>query len=80
MNSLVVRCAEEAAVSAGGALAVDRTAFSDVMTKAIRALPNVTVVTGEVTGAAAGRCDRSDGPLTSEALPRPSGGCAEKNT
>ena len=68
MNSLVVRCAEETAVSAGGALAVDRTAFSDAMTKAIRALPNVTVVTGEVTELPQGDVIVATGPLTSEGL------------
>ena len=64
MDSLVVRCAEQTAVSAGGALAVDREAFSDAMTKAIRELSNVIVASG---------------PLTSEALSETIGRlCGEK--
>ena len=35
-DSLILRCAEESAVAAGGALAVDRTRFSDLVTEAIR--------------------------------------------
>ena len=79
MDSLVVRCAEQTAVSAGGALAVDREAFSDSMTKAIRELPNVTVVTGEVTELPAGNVIVASGPLTSEALSETIGRlCGEK--
>ena len=79
MNSLVVRCAEQTAVSAGGALAVDREAFSDAMTKAIRELPNVTVVTGEVTELPEGDAIVASGPLTSEALSETIGRlCGEK--
>lgn len=79
MDSLVVRCAEQTAVSAGGALAVDREAFSDAMTKAIRELPNVTVVTGEVTELPAGNVIVASGPLTSEALSETIGRlCGEK--
>ena len=79
MGSLVVRCAEETAVSAGGALAVDREAFSDAMTRAIRALPNVTVVNGEVTELPQGDVIVATGPLTSEALSESIGRlCGEK--
>ena len=79
MDSLVVRCAEQTAVSAGGALAVDREAFSDAMTKAIRELSNVTVVTGEVTELPAGNVIVASGPLTSEALSETIGRlCGEK--
>ena len=79
MGSLVVRCAEETAVSAGGALAVDREAFSDAMTRSIRALPNVTVVNGEVTELPQGDVIVATGPLTSEALSESIGRlCGEK--
>lgn len=81
MDSLVVRCAEETAVSAGGALAVDREAFSDAMTKAIRELPNVTVVTGEVTELPAGECHRGQRAADpARRFPKRSGGCAGKST
>lgn len=67
-DSLVIRCAEKTAVSAGGALAVDRTAFSDAMTCEIRALPNVTIVNREVTELPQGEVIIATGPLTSQAL------------
>ena len=67
-DSLVIRCAEKTAVSAGGALAVDRMAFSDAMTREIRALPNVTVVNREVTELPQGEVIIATGPLTSQAL------------
>ena len=67
-DSLVIRCAEKTAVSAGGALAVDRTAFSDAMTCEIHALPNVTVVNREVTELPQGEVIIATGPLTSQAL------------
>ena len=66
-------------MSAGGALAVDREAFSDAMTRAIRALPNVTVVNGEVTELPQGDVIVATGPLTSEALSESIGRlCGEK--
>lgn len=68
MDSLVVRCAKESAVNAGGALAVDRTRFSDLMTAAILSLPNVTVFHEEITEIPQGNVIIASGPLTSEAL------------
>ena len=79
LGSLILSCADATRVEAGGALAVDREAFSDAMTKAIRELPNVTVVTGEVTELPAGNVIVASGPLTSEALSETIGRlCGEK--
>ncbi len=69
MGSLVLACADECAVPAGGALAVDRDIFSARITEKIRSHPLITVVEGEVTGLpAAGDVIVATGPLTSEAL------------
>ena len=44
LGSIIVKCAHENKVEAGGALAVDREGFSDAITKAIKSLPNVKIV------------------------------------
>ena len=41
MGSLVMRCADETRVPAGGALAVDRQGFSSLVTERIKAHPNI---------------------------------------
>lgn len=48
LGSLTVPCAEETAVPAGGALAVDREQFSDLVTERIRNHPNINVINGIV--------------------------------
>jgi methylenetetrahydrofolate--tRNA-(uracil-5-)-methyltransferase len=48
MDSLIVTSAREAAVPAGGALAVDRDRFSALVESRLDALPNVRVVRAEV--------------------------------
>ncbi len=68
LGSLIMMCAEETKVSAGGALAVDRTAFSDAVTRNISSEPLITVVSEEVTSVPDGDCIIATGPLTSDAL------------
>ena len=48
LGSLTVACAEATSVAAGGALAVDRTQFSDYITAKLRAHPNIEICEGEV--------------------------------
>ena len=67
-GSLILRCADETRVEAGGALAVDRGGFSKAVTDAIRSHPNITVVEGEVTAIPEGEVVVASGPLTSDAL------------
>ena len=67
-GSLILRCADETRVEAGGALAVDREGFSKAVTEAIRSHPNITVVEGEVTEIPEGEVIVASGPLTSDAL------------
>lgn len=69
LGGLVVRCADETQVEAGGALAVDREAFARRVTEHIRNHLNITVVPGEVTELPAeGEVIVATGPLTSDAL------------
>ena len=68
-GSLIMACADEHRVEAGGALAVDRHAFAAGVTEKIRSHPNITVVEGEVTEIPAeGNVIIASGPLTSDAL------------
>lgn len=68
-GSLILAMADAHAVPAGGALAVDRYAFSDAVTEKIRSHPNITVIEDEVTEIPAeGNVLIASGPLTSDAL------------
>lgn len=71
-DSLLLRCADETAVPAGHALAVDRGLFARRVTEAIEAEPNVVVKREEVTAIREGDADAltvvATGPLTSDAL------------
>ena len=69
VGSLILSCAEATRVQAGGALAVDRTGFSGLVTEKIRSHPNIRVVPGEVTELPrTGSAIVATGPLTSDAL------------
>ncbi|MCD8335344.1 MAG: methylenetetrahydrofolate--tRNA-(uracil(54)-C(5))-methyltransferase (FADH(2)-oxidizing) TrmFO [Clostridiales bacterium] len=68
-GSLIMAQADAHAVPAGGALAVDRYAFSEGVTQAIRSHPNITVVEQEVTELPPeGQVLVASGPLTSDPL------------
>ena len=69
MGSLIMACADEHRVPAGGALAVDRFGFSSAVTEKIRSHPNITVIGEEVTSIPGeGNVIVASGPLTSDAL------------
>ena len=68
LGSLILQCAGETRVEAGGALAVDRHGFAALVTERIRTHPNITVVEGEVTDIPGGEVVVASGPLTSDAL------------
>ena len=68
LGSLLVPCAEQCAVPAGGALAVDRDQFSRLVTQAIEDEPRITLRREEVTDLPAGPAIVTTGPLTSEPL------------
>ena len=68
LGSLIMRCAEENRVKAGGALAVDREAFAQAVTDAIKNHENITVVHQELTAIPEGPAIIATGPLTSDAM------------
>jgi len=68
LGSLLMRCAEETAVPAGGALAVDREAFASRVTEHIANHPNIRLIRKEVTSIPDGPVILATGPLTSPAL------------
>ena len=71
LGSLIMRCADSNQVPAGGALAVDRNAFSDAATQALEAHPLIAISRDEVAGLPPSDWDNvivATGPLTSPAL------------
>ena len=68
LDSLILRCALESRVPAGGALAVDRDRFSGLITEAIKSSPLVTFETGVVDAIPDAPCIIATGPLTDPAL------------
>lgn len=48
LGSLIMECADLTKVPAGGALAVDRDGFSQLVTEKIRSNPNIEVIEGEI--------------------------------
>lgn len=67
LGSLLLRCADQARVPAGSALAVDRDVFSTEADRLIHSHPNIQVVRGEVTEIPSPAVIAT-GPLTSESL------------
>lgn len=68
-ESIVINAADESAVPAGDALAVDREMFSDRVTRIIEDHPNIEVVREEVESIPTdGVCIIATGPLTSDKL------------
>ena len=68
LDSLIMACADETRVPAGGALAVDREGFTQLVTRRLLSLENLTYVPGEVTDVPHTPCVIATGPLTSGAL------------
>ncbi|MED4049205.1 FADH(2)-oxidizing methylenetetrahydrofolate--tRNA-(uracil(54)-C(5))-methyltransferase TrmFO [Priestia megaterium] len=68
LDSVIIRSADECAVPAGGALAVDRHEFAARVTESVKNHPNVTVVNEEITEIPQGPTIIATGPLTSKDL------------
>ena len=84
LDSLLIKCADETAVPAGQALAVDREKFSSLVTKKIKENPNIEIINEEYLGEELGfgksekkkvnseECNKiiviAKGPLTSSTL------------
>ncbi len=69
-GSLILACAGETRVEAGGALAVDRERFSRLVTERIRSRPEIEVVSREAAEVPEGPVIIATGPLTSDAMSR----------
>lgn len=67
-GSLCMECADLSQVPAGGALAVDRDKFSQLITEKIKAHKNITLIHKEVTEIPDGNVIIAAGPLASDAL------------
>ena len=68
LDSVIITSADKTAVPAGGALAVDRDDFSELVTKRVKEHPLVTVIEEEITEIPEGITVIATGPLTSEQL------------
>jgi methylenetetrahydrofolate--tRNA-(uracil-5-)-methyltransferase len=68
LNSMLLECAEESALPAGAALAVDREKFARLVTQRIEGNPNIEIVREEVKEIPNTPVIVASGPLTSESL------------
>ncbi len=68
LDSLILRCAEESAVPAGSALAVDREIFAQRVTQRIETHPKIDLVREEMLHISDQPTIVCSGPLTSDAL------------
>lgn len=69
-DSLIMKCADESAVPAGGALAVNRTVFAEKITEALKAFPNFTleIAEAEFPSDSPEQTILATGPLTSDKM------------
>ena len=70
LDSIIIKCADATQVPAGGALAVDRDKFSEMITETIKNHPNINVIGEELPKIPKGDVPVivATGPLTSDAL------------
>ncbi|HOH18562.1 MAG TPA: methylenetetrahydrofolate--tRNA-(uracil(54)-C(5))-methyltransferase (FADH(2)-oxidizing) TrmFO, partial [Bacilli bacterium] len=68
LDSLIMRSADANQVEAGGALAVDRTMFAEMITKTIKQNPLVNIINQEAISIPEGPTIIASGPLTSLAF------------
>ena len=67
-GSLILSCAEQTRVEAGGCLAVDREGFAKMVTEKLRNHPNITIISREITVIPDSPVIIATGPLTSDDL------------
>lgn len=68
MDSLIIKCADSTKVPAGGALAVDRNRFSEMVTEILAGNPLIEIIEEEVTSLPDAPCIIATGPLTDGAM------------
>jgi methylenetetrahydrofolate--tRNA-(uracil-5-)-methyltransferase len=66
LGSMLMDCAEKAAIPAGAALAVDREFFAQLVTERLSSHPNIEIVREEVVALPTGLVIVASGPLTSQ--------------
>ena len=82
LNSIILQCADNNKVPAGGALAVDRDEFSQSVTQSLEDHPNITILREEFTGEIPTEWAHviiASGPLTSSALSETIGKLTEED-
>jgi len=70
LGSLILDCAEQAAIPAGSSLAVDRDIFTGLVTERIEGHSGINLIREEVTAVPAEPTIIASGPLTSKAMTR----------
>jgi len=80
LGSMVLACAEQTAIPAGGALAVDREAFAEKVTRRIKAHPRIELIREEVSDIPTEPTVIASGPLTSASLSRSIQALNEQNS
>jgi methylenetetrahydrofolate--tRNA-(uracil-5-)-methyltransferase len=68
LDSLIIRCARQTCVPAGGALAVDRQRFAEEVTGAVMGHPKITLERREILDLPEGPAVVATGPLTAPTL------------
>ncbi len=68
LGSLIMECADATQVPAGGALAVDRSLFSDMVTEKIKNHPNIEIKCEKLSNIPEGDVIIATGPLTTDEL------------
>jgi methylenetetrahydrofolate--tRNA-(uracil-5-)-methyltransferase len=68
LGSMLLECAEQASLPAGGALAVDRELFARLVTERVQSHPNIEIIREEVKEIPNTPSIIASGPLTSPAL------------
>ena len=68
LGSLIMKCADATRVPAGGALAVDRDRFAELVTESVENHPNIQIIHEEATSVPEEPAIIATGPLTSDAL------------
>lgn len=66
LGSLLISCADASSLPAGGALAVDREIFSDLIESRLEAHPGIQIIRKEITDIPETAAVLATGPLTSE--------------
>ncbi len=68
LGSLILDCAEEAAIPAGSSLAVDRDVFAGLVTERIEGHPRISLIREEITAVSSEPTIVASGPLTSRGM------------